>query len=224
MPWALCIAAGFLAGTIPFGLLIARAKGIDIRTVGSGNIGATNVGRALGKPYFFLCFALDFLKGFAPTLGAGWSMGLLATREPAARDSLLWLAAMLAPVLGHVFNPWLKFKGGKGVATALGTLLAVWPHLTVPALGAFAMWGVVLAGTRYMSLASMVAGAALPGFGVLWWSLRGERMDWAAAWPFLAVSVLLALLVVWTHRANIRRLLSGTELRAGQRVNAPKNA
>ncbi len=224
MPWALCIAVGFLAGTIPFGLLIARAKGIDIRTVGSGNIGATNVGRALGKPYFFLCFALDFLKGFLPTLGAGWFMGLLATRAPATRDSLLWLAAMLAPVLGHVFNPWLKFKGGKGVATALGALLALWPHLTVPALGAFAMWGVVLMGTRYMSLASMVAGVSLPCFGALWWSLRGEHADWETAWPFLAVSGLLALLVVWTHRGNLRRLRSGTELRAGQRVTKPGDA
>jgi glycerol-3-phosphate acyltransferase PlsY len=225
MSWLYTIPAGFLAGTIPFGLLIARAKGIDIRKVGSGNIGATNVGRVLGKRYFLLCFALDFLKGFGPVLAAGWLAGVLGKRDVPVIDEWLWMAAMLAPVLGHVLNPWLKFKGGKGVATSLGALLAVFPHLTVPAAGAFAVFAVVLAGLRYMSVAAMSGAVSLPFFVVVAWWLgqSGTAADPAAAGleslaPVLTLSVLVAVLVLWTHRGNIRRLRAGTEPKIHERV------
>lgn len=226
MSWLYTIPAGFLAGTIPFGLLIARAKGIDIRKVGSGNIGATNVGRVLGKKYFLLCFALDFLKGFGPVLAAGWMAGVLGKRDVPVIDEWLWMAAMLAPVLGHVLNPWLKFKGGKGVATSLGALLAVFPHLTVPAAGAFIVFAVVLAGWRYMSLASVTGAVSLPFFVVAgWWLNRmsaaseGLVPGFETLVPVLTLSVLVALLVVWTHRDNLRRLRAGTEPKIHERVS-----
>ena len=226
-PWLYAIPIAFLAGTIPFGLLIGRAKGVDVRKVGSGNIGATNLGRVLGTPYFFLCFALDFLKGFGPVLATGWLAGLLAPQQLSGLEAWLWVTAMLAPVLGHVLNPWLKFKGGKGVATSLGALVAVWPHLTVPALGALAVFLVVLGVGRYMSLASVSAGMSLPVFveGLWLWRSQHKPFDIDAPpasvseiAPFLVVSGAIAILVIWTHRANIKRLQMGTEPKFGART------
>lgn len=218
--WLLLALAAFLCGSIPFGLLIAKTKGIDIRKHGSGNIGATNVGRVLGKPYFFLCFSLDFLKGFLPTLAAGWYAGALGTLAPPPSLSLPWLAVMLATVLGHVFCPWLGFKGGKGVATALGAILAIFPALTVPGLAAFVVFILALKIKGYMSLASMAAGVSLPplilAFFVLTPALGYQRPPFLTALPFLAIALLLAALVVYTHRANIQRLRTGTEPKFGK--------
>lgn len=219
--WGLFAAVAFLMGSIPFGLLIARAKGVDIRKVGSGNIGATNVGRVLGKPYFFLCFALDFLKGFVPTLTAGWIAGTLGRLDLPAERSLPWLGVMIAGVLGHVFSPWLKFKGGKGVATAIGAISGVAPALAVPGAAAFVVFFVVLRWKRYMSLASMAAAASLPACVALFFALA-PCLGWGdgsnalgRAWPFVGVTALIGVLVVWTHRANLARLRAGTEPKFG---------
>jgi glycerol-3-phosphate acyltransferase PlsY len=215
------IAIAFLSGSIPFGLLIGRAKGIDIRKHGSGNIGATNVGRVLGTRYFFLCFFLDLLKGLLPTLAAGWALGRLGQFSMPSRDAWWWLGAMAAAVLGHVFTPWLKFKGGKGVATGLGALLGVFPVLTLAGAGAFLIWLAVFGIWRYISLASITAGILLPVIVFLEFLLP-QRADLAhgaapnVVWPFVAAGCALAVLVVWTHRSNIKRLRSGTELRAGR--------
>lgn len=220
--WLLFALAGFLAGSIPFGLLIAKAKGIDIRKHGSGNIGATNVGRILGRPFFFLCFSLDFLKGFAPTLIAGWLAGALGRFDLPPSLSIPWLAVMLATVLGHVLCPWLGFKGGKGVATALGALLAVFPALTVPGLAAFVIFFITLKAKRYMSLASVIAGLSLPllilSCFVIAPRIVDEHPPLLHATPFVALGVLLGALVTYTHRANIQRLRAGTEPKFG----APK--
>ncbi len=217
----------FLCGSIPFGLLIGRAKGIDVRKHGSGNIGASNVGRVLGKKYFFVCFGLDFLKGFVPTLAAGLVLG------GTQREAWWWLAVMLTSVLGHVFSPWLKFKGGKGVATALGAMLAVFPPLTVPALAAFLVWLGSLATWRYISVSSILAAVVLPIF-VAGWAAIGVMPRGAVAagqagepivrlmdgLPFILVAGLVSLLVIWTHRGNMRRLRAGTEPKVGQRARA----
>ncbi|HYE63316.1 MAG TPA: glycerol-3-phosphate 1-O-acyltransferase PlsY [Phycisphaerales bacterium] len=228
----LLILGAFFAGSIPFGLFIGRAKGIDIRQHGSGNIGATNVGRVLGRKFFFLCFALDFLKGFAPTLGAGIVLGAIGggAREWAdQRVALVWLAVMVAAVLGHVFSPWLKFKGGKGVATALGAMMGVFPHFTIAGAGAFIVWLLALAVWRTISVSSILAGLALPVIVVVDWLLmdgplfndmpreQGRVVRFEDGWPYMAVAVLLAGLVVWTHRANIKRLRAGTEPRVGEK-------
>jgi glycerol-3-phosphate acyltransferase PlsY len=220
--WVSLIAIAFLAGSIPFGLIIARAKGIDIRQHGSRNIGATNVWRVLGWRAGLTCFLLDVLKGFAPTLGAGIAAGVVrghVLNPPiAARDASLWLAVMFATILGHMFSPWVGFKGGKGVATGLGSALAVFPYLTIPALAAFAIWLLVFRITRYVSLASIVAAAAMP-CATLGWALfsaaRDRGVSVLSSWPFIGVASLLAVFIIWAHRANIARLRAGTEKRFG---------
>ena len=197
--WTLAGALAYLLGSLPFGYLIARCRGIDIRTVGSGNIGATNVSRVGGKGLGLVTLLLDILKGFLPVFlakQAGLSLDLL---------SLLALTA----VLGHVFTPWLKFQGGKGVATALGVILAVDAQLMVLPLAtfAFALWL-----TRHVSLGSILAAATVPV--QLYLMSRFARTfggsmqaDLASLLPWVA----LVLLVIWKHRDNIRRLQEGTE-------------
>jgi glycerol-3-phosphate acyltransferase PlsY len=220
----LFIFIAFLCGSVPFGLLIGRMKGIDIREHGSKNIGATNVGRVLGMRYFYLCFLLDFLKGFLPVFLAGRAMGVLGESHLAAADAWWWLGVMVGAVLGHVYTPWLKFKGGKGVATSLGAMLAVFPWLTVPGVAVCALWLIVVGVSRYVSLGSIVGGACLPVFAAAW-PLVAKRAgvsnapeSLASAWPFIIVTSLLAALVIYKHRANIGRLRAGTERRMGEKA------
>lgn len=227
--WLILLAVGFLFGSIPWGLIIARAKGVDIRKVGSGNIGATNVGRVLGKKFGLLCFFLDMLKGLVPVLIAGQVSGLLGTVTIEPVQAVWWLAVMVSPVLGHVFNPWLAFKGGKGVATSLGALLGVFPVLTIPGGLAFLVWVVMAVKWRYVSLASLGAAAALPFFIAAYFAFKLPRHDSGLpamdtylkyAGPFLMVGVILSVLVFITHRSNIGRLRAGTENKIGQRKKA----
>ncbi|MGD9691040.1 MAG: glycerol-3-phosphate 1-O-acyltransferase PlsY [Phycisphaerales bacterium] len=225
---AALIALAFLLGSIPFGLIIGKARGIDIRQHGSRNIGATNVGRVLGRRWGFLCFALDFAKGFAPTLFSSWLLGTLGTLE--APRNAVWsgLAVMAAAIFGHMFSPWVGFKGGKGVATGFGALAAIWPALGVPVILAFVAWAAVLASTRYMGLASCIAAAILP-VGVWFAPAAASWIGWlsregaarADVFPHLCVSTLLAGFVIWKHRGNIRRMIEGRELRLGGSGAAP---
>ncbi len=151
---ALAVLAAYLAGSIPFGYLVTYwVKGIDIRTVGSGNLGATNVGRTLGFRYFVLVFLLDMLKGFLPTLGFPWLVSRLTGSGPADLPVLVALAA----ILGHTFPVYLKFRGGKGVATSLGAVLALDP---ISCAVSVVVFGGLLAVTRYVSLASLSGGLA----------------------------------------------------------------
>lgn len=218
----LLLLASFLCGSVPFGALIARAKGVDIRKHGSGNIGATNVWRVLGRGPGLLCFVLDVLKGLVPTLAAGAALGVL---HPGAtpghigtRTAWEWLAIMAAAILGHMFSPWVGFRGGKGVATGLGSLLGVWPYLTAPAAGALVLWIALALITRYVSVASCAAALGLP---VLVWLWSWSGNDPAAVQPFIAASAVLGALVVLRHRANLRRLWAGTENRIGRRHPPP---
>lgn len=194
---ALLIALGaFLLGSIPTGYLVARAKGIDIRQHGSGNIGATNVFRTLGKPLGVLVFVIDALKGFA----AVW----LASRLGSGSD---WsgIIAAVAAIAGHNYTPWLGFKGGKGIATSAGVLIALMPWAV---LAIALVWFAVFFATRYVSLASISAAAALPAaVGALWFYGCGGSA------PLLGFSVLIAALAIWRHRSNIERLMAGTEHR-----------
>ncbi|HET7497307.1 MAG TPA: glycerol-3-phosphate 1-O-acyltransferase PlsY [Candidatus Eisenbacteria bacterium] len=180
---------GFLLGSIPSGLWIARARGVDLRTVGSGNIGATNAIRGLGPRWGGLVFAIDTAKGaVAALLGGG--------HVPTA------LAAGAAAILGHVFSPWARFKGGRGVATSLGVFLAILP---IPALLALAVWIVLFALSRRVSVGSLGAAIAYPLL-VLWLAPHDEyRLARVVA------GILVALLVVIRHIPNIRRLAAGTE-------------
>lgn len=194
---ALLVALGaFLLGSIPTGYLVARAKGVDIRQHGSGNIGATNVFRTLGKPFGVFVFMVDALKGFAVV----W----LAGRFGGASD---WagIIAAVAVIAGHNYTPWLGFKGGKGIATSAGVLLALMPWAV---LCIAIVWFVVFKVSRYVSLASISAATALPvAVAALWSAGCGGNG------PLLGFSVLISALAIWRHRTNIQRLRAGTESR-----------
>jgi glycerol-3-phosphate acyltransferase PlsY len=199
---ALWLLGSYLAGSLPIGLLIGRMRGVDLRRAGSGNIGATNAGRVLGKPWFFVVFALDFLKSFAPTLLASRFGGGGLERD------LLALLCGVAAVVGHVFSLFLRFKGGKGVATSAGVFCALaW----APTLCALVAWNVVFRTTRFVSLASLAAAVALPlaCFVIPRDSRLGvdAKVQWAA--------LLVGLLIVVRHKSNIGRLLRGEEPRTG---------
>ena len=184
---------GYLLGTIPFGLLLTRAAGLgDIRTIGSGNIGATNVLRTGNKPLAAATLLLDGIKGATAVL-----LGLHLAGADGA------FAGGLAAVLGHLFPVWLKFKGGKGVATGFGVLFAAaWPA----GLAAGAVWLAVARLSRMSSAGALSAFAAAP------------LLAWAAAGPEIAVLILLiSCLIFVRHDQNIRRLLAGTEPRIGEK-------
>jgi glycerol-3-phosphate acyltransferase PlsY len=194
---AVALVLAYLLGSIPFSYLVARSKGIDVRTVGSGNVGATNVMRSAGRAAGLAAFALDFLKGTA----ASWLAARLAGTTVAS------LAAVTA-VLGHMLPVWLSFKGGKGVATGAGAFLPLIPGPTVIGLATF---GVIAALTRYASVGSIVGAAAVPVSGLL---LGAPRTPVAGA-------AVVALLVLWNHRGNLARIAAGTERRLGTRASAP---
>lgn len=190
----------FLLGSIPSGFLLAKAKGVDIRTLGSGNIGATNVFRFLGLWAGVAVMLIDVLKGVAAVLLANWSAtSVWPARNPQELEWINLIAAFCA-VLGHNYTPWLRFKGGKGIATSAGVLAALVP---IPFLVILTVWAVLLALTRLMSLASIAASATLP-FAV--WVTSDSK-------TLLLVTALMAGLAIYKHRSNIRRLLNGTESR-----------
>lgn len=201
----LCIAGAFLCGSVPFGYFAGKLRGIDIRQHGSGNIGATNVMRVCGKGVGIPVFILDIIKGLLPVLAARWLM-----TGPEVHEALISTAAVasgFAAILGHMFTPWLGFKGGKGVATAAGVLLGIAP---VAMLVALAAWLIVFITTRYVSLASITSAVAVPAtMAALMW--RAQRWDWV----LLGFGIVLGVLVIVRHRGNIQRLLAGTECKVG---------
>jgi len=185
----------YLFGAIPFGLLVAKSRGVDIRTQGSGNIGATNVFRVIGKGWGIFTFALDALKGFIPAFVFPRLAGL---------DAEWGVLFGIVAILGHSFPVYLRFKGGKGVATSAGMLLGVAPL----AVGVgFACWALCMVLSRYVSLSSIVAAIAVAV--TVWIQDKGLVIN-------IALTV-LSLLIIWLHRANIKRLLNGTENRFGKK-------
>jgi acyl phosphate:glycerol-3-phosphate acyltransferase len=186
----LYIFLAFFLGSLPFGYWLGRFRGVDVRGQGSKNTGATNVGRVLGKKWGFLVLALD--------LGKGWLAVALATKVGHVGDSTAVGAAVMA-VLGHVFSPWLGFRGGKGVATSAGALLALTPWVGISVIG---VWGVVFLISRIVSVASLVAASAFP-FLVFGLDSGRPLLQWAA--------VGMTGLVWIRHRDNLVRLLQGRE-------------
>ncbi len=198
MTIAILTIIAYLFGAIPFGLLVAKSRGVDIREQGSGNIGATNVFRVLGKGLGIFTFVLDALKGFIPAFVFPMIGNL---------DGDYGVLFGLVAILGHSFPVYLKFKGGKGVATSAGMLLGVAPA----AVGiGFLVWIICLLLSRIVSLASILAALAV---GISVWFLKESRI------VCIALSI-LALLVIWLHRANIKRLMNGTENRFGKKKDA----
>jgi glycerol-3-phosphate acyltransferase PlsY len=213
--WWVWSAIAFFAGSVPFGVIIAKRQGVDIRQRGSGNPGSTNVGRILGKRFGILCFMLDAFKGAAPVLLSGWLGGLLGMAIPSTDAAWGWLLVAVCAILGHCFSPWIGFRGGKGVATGFGAVLAMWPVLTVPALAAFTVWAITLGLTRFMSLACIVGAIVLPST-VVAMTLGGEGGSITASLPFLVVTGAIAAFVVFRHRKNLTRILAGAEPRVGR--------
>ena len=209
--YVLLVAGAYLLGSVPFGLLLGKLAGVDVRRDGSGNIGATNVGRLLGKKLGAATLVADLLKGVAPMMLASW---LLAGDE--SRPVVVALCGTAA-FLGHLFPLYLGFKGGKGVATALGVFLYLTP---LAALGAMVVFVLVLLNWGYVSVASLSAALLMPG---LVWLLYNSAAivepgvaetlgaAWTEAWLETVVALFFALLIWFKHRDNIRRLLRGEE-------------
>ncbi len=225
--WWLWVAGAFLCGSIPFAVMLGKLNGVDIREHGSGNPGASNLGRAVGKPWGILCFLLDVGKGVVPTVGFLWPMAaatLTARYEADPRGLagpgdysavliyLQWVLVAVAAVLGHVFSPWLKFRGGKGVATGLGATLGLFPIVTIPGVLAFFIWLGMCKVTGYVGLASVIAAACLPVMTLVSGLVLGLTLGETLI--FVALTATLAGLVIWRHRGNLARIREGTEAKA----------
>ena len=197
-----CVA--YLLGSIPTGYLVAKSRGVDIRTVGSGNIGATNVFRILGKPAGIFVLLVDALKGFVSCAFVGPLVYRVLVgplpEESATREFLKIVGAFMA-IIGHNYTCWLKFKGGKGIATSAGAVLGLLPLAFAIALGT---WTILFFATRYVSVASMGAAFVLPF--ATWLIARGSTR-------MIVVAAIISALAIYKHRSNIQRLLNGTESR-----------
>ncbi|MDX1680932.1 MAG: glycerol-3-phosphate 1-O-acyltransferase PlsY [Akkermansiaceae bacterium] len=229
-PWSeprsyLLLALSFLLGSIPFGLIIAKSQGVNIREQGSGNIGATNVWRILGKKFGIPCLILDLLKGLIPVLLAisliriadrspllaiplpeSWS--LIADTSQAIHVQIIHVLTALLAVLGHNYSPWVGFKGGKGIATSAGVLLGLMP---IGLLILLVLWLVLFAATRYVSVASIGASLSLPLVTLYGSWHHGRLQDGTWNKPLFAFALVIAVLATWKHRSNIKRLIDGTE-------------
>ena len=240
MPWFLPIAA-YILGSIPFGVLIAKSKGIDIREHGSGNVGATNVFRVVGKGFGISCLLLDFLKGFLPVLVATNVFRVAGTAPTLAVPAFstlnsgfpadqhlyahsLQVITALAAIMGHNYSVFLKGGGGKGIATSAGVLIALMPGVF---LGSFLVFATTFYFTRYVSLGSILGALSIPVFTHLADRLRHLNGDesqptyWdSGSWnkPLLAFTIVAAALAVWRHRSNIQRIRAGTEDRLERRT------
>ena len=188
MIYLLAFLGSYFIGGIPFGYIVAKIKGVDIRNVGSGNIGATNVLRSIGKKEGILVFILDFLKGFLPVIffkGIGMHAGIISA---------------VAAVLGHTLTPYLKFKGGKGVATGFGAFVALLP---LELLSAFGVWIFFLLIFGFASLGSILAAISLP---IFYWVYKSS-ID-----PLIfSILIITSIYVIYRHRANIKRLIKREE-------------
>jgi glycerol-3-phosphate acyltransferase PlsY len=204
--------AAYLLGSIPTGYLLVRIfRHQDIRSIGSGNIGATNVLRSGGKGLGLATFFIDILKGCAAVyFGRLAAITLIAHGIPIESIRNFEALAALCAVLGHMFPPWLRFRGGKGVATGFGVFLVAAP---LAALAAITVFFLTILITRYVSLGSILGSASFPVFA--WLLVRGDRPPF-----FIAVQFIVALLIIAKHYPNIRRLLAGKESRFGAKKNA----
>ncbi len=201
---AVVFGLAYLVGSVPWGLLIGKFNGLDIRYHGSGNIGATNVRRVLGRDWGAACFILDFMKG----LVAVWVVGVHIGPEFSLSPELGKILAAGGAVAGHVWPVWLGFKGGKGVATTLGALVAVsWLAVLI----ALVTWVLCFLLTRYVSVASLGAAAMLPVGHVISGLVRDHRV----VTPSLLLLTVLAAVIIYRHRSNIERLRAGNEFRFG---------
>lgn len=215
----------YLIGSIPFGLIAGRIAGIDVRQHGSGNIGATNVWRVLGRQWGLPVFLLDVAKGliaaiFGKWLAERWGLTVelphMHTKIIHLQTSLGGIAGGLCAIIGHNFPVWLRFQGGKGVATSLGALFGLMP---VASTLTFMTWGIVVKLTRYVSVASIVGALSLP-LWVLLMFIVPRSYGGMEGWPYFYFAVVATVLLIIRHVPNIKRLIAGTERRMGEAKEA----
>ena len=199
MSLILVIIVGYLLGSLPFSFWLGRLKGVDLTRVGSGNIGATNLARALGAKWGLLAFVLDSGKGLLAVLLAGYISTFFA--ENLVSVPMLKIIGGTASILGHTWSMWLKFKGGKGVATSLGVFIGLAPVTSLIVLG---VWVAVFVSFGYVSLASIIASISMP---LLMWAGIGGKV----ALPIIIFSCIVTILIIIRHRSNIKRLIQGKE-------------
>ena len=201
--------AGYIFGSIPWAFVLGKINGIDIRKYGSGNVGATNVRRTLGKKWAILCFFLDFMKGFLPV----FILKQFVAAELVDKTPLGVIIIAFSAVAGHVWPLFLNFKGGKGISTIAGILLAVAP---LSLLAGAVLWAVVFYSTRYVSLASIAGAVTLPISAFL---LSHFKIGNEIPFPSLVMLSVLSLLAILRHKENIKRLIKGTENRFEKKGN-----
>ena len=206
MIWIVIIILCYLTGSFPSGYLVGKSQGIDIRQHGSGNIGATNVLRVMGKKWGYLVFLCDSLKGFLAV-----KVGVWLGASAAADITLAGVVAGICCIIGHNYTIWLHFKGGKGIATSIGVMLAIVPVVMV--LIVLIIWLAVFVIWKYVSLASICAALSLPVAVLALFPLVAHGNYWV----LLIFSLIVAALAVWRHRSNIDRLLHGKENRFGSK-------
>ncbi|HEY6839678.1 MAG: acyl phosphate:glycerol-3-phosphate acyltransferase [Verrucomicrobiota bacterium] len=205
MTWLLIAVLSYFIGSIPSGYLVARSQGVDIRQHGSRNIGATNVLRVMGKKWGYLVFLCDSSKGFLAV-----KLGFLIAAHSLQSPVLGEVIAAIACILGHNYTLWLGFKGGKGIATSGGVILALFPIAVICCIAI--VWVVVFYSSKYVSLASIAAAVALPFSVFLFVPKTGTEF-----WVVFGFSILVCVLAVWRHQSNIVRLMNGTETRFGKK-------
>ncbi|MEA3145685.1 MAG: acyl phosphate:glycerol-3-phosphate acyltransferase [Verrucomicrobiota bacterium] len=205
MTWLLIAVLSYFIGSIPSGYLVARSQGVDIRQHGSRNIGATNVLRVMGKKWGYLVFLCDSSKGFLAV-----KLGFLIAAHSLQSPVLGEVIAAIACILGHNYTLWLGFKGGKGIATSGGVILALFPIAVICCIAI--VWVVVFYSSKYVSLASIAAAVALPFSVFLFVPKTGTEF-----WVVFGFSLLVCVLAVWRHQSNIVRLMNGTETRFGKK-------
>ncbi|MEA3162599.1 MAG: acyl phosphate:glycerol-3-phosphate acyltransferase [Verrucomicrobiota bacterium] len=205
MTWLLIAVLSYFIGSIPSGYLVARSQGVDIRQHGSRNIGATNVLRVMGKKWGYLVFLCDSSKGFLAV-----KLGFLIAAHSFQSPVLGEVIAAIACILGHNYTLWLGFKGGKGIATSGGVILALFPIAVICCIAI--VWVVVFYSSKYVSLASIAAAVALPFSVFLFVPKTGTEF-----WVVFGFSLLVCVLAVWRHQSNIVRLMNGTETRFGKK-------
>ena len=206
-PWILLIMA-FIVGSFPFGYWVGRSQGIDIRQHGSGNIGSTNVSRILGKKWGIFVFAFDFLKGWSAVI----LMAKLANLSNNELFSTWSVGAAVMVILGHNYTPWLRFKGGKGIATSAGVLLAMMPWALCVGLMA---WGLVMVLTKTVSIASLTACVVVPVSA--WFLYPGDKV-------LFVFALLAGVMGIWRHRSNIQRIISGEEFSFKKEIKKSEEA
>lgn len=204
MIWLVIVILCYLIGSFPSGYLVGKSQGIDIRQHGSGNIGATNVLRVMGKKWGYLVFFCDSLKGFISV-----KVGVWLAASAGGDTTLAGVLAGICCIVGHNYTVWLHFKGGKGIATSIGVLLAIVPIVIV--LVILIVWVAVFFVWKYVSLASICAALSLPVAVLALFPFVG----YGSYWVLLVFSLIVAGLAVWRHRSNIDRLLHGKENRFG---------